>query len=195
MALKYKSVFDEIRGNPNYSYLNSQRWFRNKVKELALRPNDPRLLQDKRATNAIEPGFLYMFAYDAKHKDTLPYWDAFPMTFIFGFTKTGFIGINFHYLPIAARFALFDRLALNHLSNSKFDLSTKVNADWGTLKNFARFPQVKPAVKQYLISNVRSRFIKIPINDWKPALLLPVENFQGASKTTVWNNSSTIIRN
>ena len=51
-------------------------------------------------------GQLYLFQYDAKWKDILPYWDMWPLIFPFDYAKNGFYGINLHYLPPNARIDL-----------------------------------------------------------------------------------------
>lgn len=191
-----KSVFDEIKSNPNYSYGKSIEWYRKQIRGLALKARDPRLLNDRdRIRKSVEPGFLYLFAYDPKHKATLPFYDRFPLSFVFDFAKDGFYGINFHYLPYDMRFALFDRMSITSYENKeKFDDKMKMRLNWNILKNASRFPQVQPAVKHYLMDHVESNFIKLPISDWKTALLLPVEQFVGASTKSVWAQSRKIIR-
>lgn len=190
---KYKTVFDEIRANPNFSTENSVEWFRKNVGKLGLKPGDPKLLRDRtNITQKITPGFMYLFAYEAK-TETLPYYDMFPLSFVFSLEKDGFYGINFHYLAPKLRFVLFDKMSEN-LSNTKMDETTKIRANWAMLSNFSKFPQVKPAVKRYLYTQRQSNFLKIPILDIKTALMLPVENFVGKSKQAVWANSLKIIR-
>lgn len=44
-------------------------------------------------------GYLYLMIYDAKHKDTLEFWDALPMFVLLGKSGDRFLGVNFHYLP------------------------------------------------------------------------------------------------
>ena len=48
-------------------------------------------------------GKMYMFLYDPKHKDTLPYYDSFPLIFPIEFYGDSFLGINLHYLPPVMR--------------------------------------------------------------------------------------------
>ena len=55
-------------------------------------------------------GQMYLFQYDAKFKDILPYWDMWPLIFPFDYAKNGFYGINLHYLPPNARIDLMLRL-------------------------------------------------------------------------------------
>ena len=47
----------------------------------------------------LELGHMYMYEYDAKLKDKLPYFDRFPVVIIIERYETGFLGINFHYIP------------------------------------------------------------------------------------------------
>jgi len=47
----------------------------------------------------LEPGNMYMYVYDPKYKDTMPYWDQFPLCLPFDEISGGFVGINLHYLP------------------------------------------------------------------------------------------------
>lgn len=188
-----KSVFDELKNNPNYSVGKSVTWYREQIRGMSLKARDPRLLNDPtRKRASVEPGFLYLYGYDPKLKNKLPFYDRFPLSFVFGFTDGGFMGINFHYLPYSMRFKLFDALMLN--AGSKIDDNAKLKVNWNILRSASKFPMVRPAVKHYLIDHVQTNFIKIPISDWKTALLLPVEQFVGASNNQVWNNSRQIIR-
>ena len=56
-------------------------------------------------------GSLYIFKYSPKHKDTLPYYDVFPLVLPLEFYEDGFLGINFHYLSIPIRIMFLERLA------------------------------------------------------------------------------------
>ena len=53
---------------------------------------------------------MNMFFYDPKHKDTLPYYDRFPLSVIIGPAKGGFYGLNLHYLPPVLRAKMLDAL-------------------------------------------------------------------------------------
>ena len=60
-------------------FIDSRDWFREKAREIArinataLINNNPTL---QRTT--VQPGLMYLFSYDPKHKDDLPYYDKFP---------------------------------------------------------------------------------------------------------------------
>ena len=54
-------------------------------------------------TSKVEIGAMYMYFYDPKFKDQLPFYDTFPLVLPFGPAKGGFYGINVHYLPYLLR--------------------------------------------------------------------------------------------
>jgi hypothetical protein len=64
--------------------------------------------------------------------------------------------------------------------------------NWKLLSNFSKFPAVAPAVKKYLFGHVQSRFIKVPLEDWKTAILLENAEFKKASAGNVRTISTKI---
>lgn len=181
------SILDLVKNDPRYTSARSVDWFKKKISGLG--GNSPsaktdllRTTKDKQS-NIVLPGTLVMFSYDPKHKDTLPFYDKFPCALVIGLTETGWTGINFHYLPYVVRGKLFDKLNLI-ASKYKNDRQQILRMNWKLLGNVAKFPEVRPAVKQYLYSHVRSRIIKIDVEDWKTSLFLPVESF--AKKSLAW---------
>jgi hypothetical protein len=134
------------------------------------------------------PGDMYLFYYDPKHKDTLPYFDRFPLVIPFRKVKGGFYGLNFHYLPPLLRVKLLDRLMV--FSNTKgISESTRLKFKYQLLAGSARFGWAQPCVKMYLNDHVRSRFAKIEPEHWVTAMMLPVERFAKANKEQVWRES------
>jgi hypothetical protein len=133
-------------------------------------------------------GKMYMFVYDAKHKDTLPYWDAFPLVFPIEFYGDSFLGINLHYLPPKTRALLMDAL-YSLINNEKYDNTTILRMSYQILAKAGRFKYFKPCIKKYLFSNVGSPFIYVAPDEWDFALMLPTEKFQGANKQTVYKES------
>jgi hypothetical protein len=144
-------------------------------------------------TTRIMPGFMYMFAYDPKGKETLPYYDRFPLVLPFSKTPDGFIGLNMHYLPYPMRITLLDNL-LAFKNNSKIDETTRIKYSWALIDGVSKYAAAKPCVKQYLSGHVRSQFRKINSNDWATAMLLPVERFIGSSKQQIWADSKKAMR-
>jgi hypothetical protein len=136
-------------------------------------------------TNAIVPGQMYFFGYDAKHKDTLPYWDAFPLIFPLDDQGPHFLGLNMHYLQPNLRSALFDKL----VTDDKGNRASQMARSYNTLKSAAKFQLFQPCLKRYLKSHMTSRFIHVPPEAWEDALFLPVADWRNATHATVWKKS------
>ena len=140
-------------------------------------------------TSIINVGNMYMFVYDAKHKKTLPYWDAFPLVFPVSKTPDGFIGLNMHYLPLPLRAKLMDML-YTMVTDTNTTEKTKLKATYTMLKDSIAHKLIKPCVKRYLTANMSSRFIFVEPAEWDIALFLPVQRFQNATSYEVWRKST-----
>lgn len=171
---------------------NAFAWFQSRVKELGSVGRTPeRLMAEvpgRQFVNKLEVGHMYLFGYDAKHKDTLPYWDKYPLILPFSWEGKHFKGFNLHYLPYGARFKLLQRLMDVH-ANTRLQARDKMKYSYGILKASAEFELLKPCIKMYLIPHIRSQFMKIYPKDWLTAVMLPVDRFQKANKQTVWRDS------
>lgn len=138
-------------------------------------------------------GRMYMFFYDPKHKQTLPHYDRFPLIFVMEKYKDGFLGMNLHYLPPIFRARLMDRLySIERLDNMRE--SKKLRLSYGLLNSVAKYKYFTPTVKRYLNSNIRSRFLYVPAEEWDIALMLPTERFKKSKKNQVWKESKQQIR-
>jgi hypothetical protein len=152
-----------------------------------------RHFEEKRKVGRVEPGTMYMFRYDPKHKKTLPYYDVFPVVFPIKMEQDGFVGINFHYLPPTFRANLMDAL-YSITTDKRYDENTKVLATYNILQKASKFRYFKPTVKRYLSKFVRSPFMQITAAEWDIAIFLPVENFKKASKEDVWAESRKMVK-
>jgi hypothetical protein len=172
----------------------AREWFREKAKSLGKIQERQILHGDtERLKNRTTIGKMFFFMYEAKHKDTLPYYDKFPLIFPVDRVEGGFTGLNFHYLPLQLRAQLMDTL-YDITNNNRYDETTKLRLSYSTLKGAEKFKLFKPTFKRYLSKQVRSRFVQIEPAEWDIALWLNTEQFQGASKTKVWADSKKIIR-
>ena len=98
-------VFDEIlaqgvrAGQIPARTQQSRDWFRTTARRTNVTPES--LVRGERARykNRVSMGKMYLFNYDPKHKDTLPYYDRYPLIFPVNKAPGGFYGINMHYLP------------------------------------------------------------------------------------------------
>jgi hypothetical protein len=190
-----QDIFDKYRYDRN-AVKKSAAWFQQQVLLLSkkrITPNQVLRNDPKAITNNIVPGKLYMYFYDPKTKDDLPYYDKFPLVFPFRKTEDGFIGLNMHYLPHKLRFILMDRL-LMFKNNDKFDATTKLRYSWQLIDGVSKFALAKPCVKRYLKDHLRSPLVNVTADDWATAMMLPVERFVGASTARIWAESKTKAR-
>ena len=136
---------------------------------------------------------MYMFKYDPKLKNELPYYDVFPLIFPIGPADGGFLGLNMHYLPLNYRAKLMD--ALYQTTNNKtFDETTKLKINYSILKKATVMNYYKPCIKHYLFGHVRSNFIYMKPEEWDIALFLPTARFMKATEKQVWADSRKLIR-
>jgi hypothetical protein len=148
--------------------------------------NDPRNLVGQIQLNDI--GKMYMFFYDPKMKEVLPFYDKFPLVFPIGFQEGGFLGLNLHYLPPVLRAKLMDALYTT-ANNNKYNDKTKLKLSYEMLNGAARFKYFAPCLKRYLWDHVQGKFLNVEVQNWDTALLLPTERFAKANKQTVWKDS------
>ena len=178
-----QAVKDEAKGRPR-----STQWYRDKIKEFGT-PTSLDLIRDGKRDSKPFYGKLNMFVYDPKFKKKLPYYDTFPLVLPLETYTDGFLGINFHYLPIPLRVKLLDRL-VDFSNNTKFDESTRLVVDYSQLKNINI---VKPTIHKYLAGQLKSQFRRIDADEFTIATLLPVQRFQKASASAVWKESRAMI--
>jgi hypothetical protein len=138
-------------------------------------------------------GKMYLFIYDAKTKDKLPYWDRYPLIFPIEYYNNGFLGINLHYLSPIDRASLMSAL-YDTINNNNYDKTTKLQISYDILKNSSQLSYFKPCIKRYLFSHVKSTFIYISPEEWDVALMLPLARFMKASQTTVWRDSANKVK-
>jgi|TARA_B110000503_G_scaffold3424_1_gene4523 hypothetical protein len=176
-------------------------WYRKQAKtaagkeitaETLLSTNDKGRVKARLSGSAFI-GSMYFFEYDPKHKETLPYYDRFPLIFPINKAKGGFIGLNMHYLPPQLRARLMDAL-YDLATDDKYNERTKLALSYEILASASKFRLFAPCIKQYLNSHVRSRFIKIEASEWDIALFLPVQKFEKQSTSKVWADSRKMIQ-
>jgi hypothetical protein len=167
---------------------NSARtWLRAKVKDL--NPSTRTLMDDRnRLKNNSTIGKMYFYFYDPKTKDTLPYYDRFPLVIPIETYKDGFLGLNLHYIHPKQRLILLDKLS-ETATNKNFDSKTKLRVNYGYLAGASRAFEATPCIKRYLYTHIQSRFLEITADEWDIAALLPVETFVGATTSKVYADS------
>jgi hypothetical protein len=102
----------------------------------------------------------------------------------------GFLGINFHYLPIPLRVKLLDGL-VDYTNSADFtSTTTRMVVDYSKLKSIRL---IRPTIHKYLSGYTKSQFRRIDADEWTIATLLPVQRFKKASSKEVWKESRSMI--
>ena len=168
-------------------------WYRAQAKKFRY-GNEVTLMNSESAMLVAKPkiGHMYMYIYDAKYKNELPYWDACPVVFIVDKTENGWTALNLHYIHPQKRAKLLDAL-YNYTNNKKFDETTKLKLSYALLKEASGLKYFQPCFKRYLTSHLKSPFMEIPGSDWDICAFLPLANFQKAHGNYVYARSNDII--
>ena len=165
----------------------SREWLRAKVKEL--KPTSDKLMTDRqRLKNKSMIGRMYFYFYDPKTKDSMPYYDRFPLVIPIERYNDGFLGLNLHYIHPKNRMVLLDKLS-DTISNDTYDENTKLKINYRYLAAASKVFEATPCIKRYLFTQIESRFLEITADEWDIAALLPVESFVGASTSKVYADS------
>ena len=165
----------------------SRAWLRAKVKDL--KPTSTALMRDRerlKGTSMI--GKMYFYFYDPKTKESMPYYDQFPLVIPIEKYNDGFLGLNLHYIHPKHRMVLLDKLS-DTLSNDTYDEKTKLKINYRYLAAASRIFEANPCIKRYLFTQIQSRFLEITADEWDIAAMLPLESFVGATTSKVYADS------
>ena len=178
-----QNVVKDAGGRPK-----STQWYRDKIKEFG-QPGAMDLIRDGKQSRTPHYGRMNMFFYDPKGRKTLPYYDTFPLVLPIERYPDGFLGINFHYLPMALRLKLLDRI-VDFSNNTKFDESTIIDANYSQLKNIK---EIKPTLKRYMAGRVKTRFRRVDADEFTVAALLPIARWKKGTQQDVYRDSRKMI--
>ena len=188
------SLFDKLEAEAFRKGLEARSkeataWFSKNVAKLG-NINSTKMLGDERLRKqaGASPGDMVMYTYNPKHKETLPYYDTFPLTIVVGPAKDGFYGINLHYLPPKVRAIFLDKLN-DVASNQKFNATTRFKITYKLLQATQNYKYFKPCFKHYLTKGVTSNIMKVNAAEWNIAIFLQTASFKKASKSKVWADS------
>jgi hypothetical protein len=165
----------------------ARQWIRQKVKDLA-NARQTIMRDNTRKVSLPWIGKMYFYFYDPKTKDSLPYYDRFPLVIPIEHYKDGFLGLNLHYIHPRQRLLLLDSLS-EYATNSRYDTTTRLRLSYSLLANASKHPQFSACLKRYLYGHVQSQFLEIQADEWDIAVLLPAENFAKAEKSAVFADS------
>lgn len=170
----------------------ANKWYREKANEIVKLDTRSVIRQNiDLAVSRVRLGRMYLYQYDPVGKNELPYYDRFPVVFVIDVQRNGFLGLNLHYLPFKYRATLMDALyefTIGEEDNRRLRATYKILSSVKSLRFF------KPCLKQYLNSQMRSRFLLVPPSEWDTALFLPLQSFIKAKEPVVYKDSIRKIR-
>jgi hypothetical protein len=172
----------------------SMAWLKQKYIEISPRDVLPReFIRDQNRYRRVPLiGRLYMFLYNPKYRYELPYYDRFPLVFPIRRVAGGFYGLNIHYLAPRYRALLMDSL-YDTISDTKFDETTRLKINYDILSAASKYRWFRPCVKHYLTPHLSSQLLYIDPKEWNLALFVPSEQFRGANKRDVWQDSKEMF--
>lgn len=142
--------------------------------------------------NKPEIGNMYFYGYNPKHKKTLPFYDVAPLVLVIDVYKDGFLGLNFHYLPLKLRVVLLLQL-LSITKSKRIKPNQKLAASYKMLKRAAGYKLYRPTVKRYLFDHLMSPLQLIRSTEWEDAILVPSQKFRKASAAEVYKWALTQV--
>ena len=195
---KKPNFFEQIRMKmARYGIVSLTRYARNwltdNVNKAAKTPTRKKILTQGTTVQEAFIGKMFLYFYDAKLKEQLPYWDKFPLIVCVDLAEDGWYGLNLHYLPFPMRVKLFDDL-LTIADDKRLDKIERLKISYGLLRGFVQFPEAKPCFKRYLTTHVKSELLEIEPIDWEIAIFLPLQKFQKAPQEKVWSDSKRMIQ-
>jgi hypothetical protein len=147
---------------------------------------------------------MYLFFYDAKTKDKLPYWDRFPLIFILEITQDGFTGLNLHYLPPRLRVRFLYELYKYEIQEpdeeilgqgDKLDMyhaelmRSKIRMTYEMISSIRKLRYFKACYRKYLTTQIINRPLEVTPDYWDSIAMLPLAQWQKKEQKEIWKES------
>jgi len=190
----FQSLLDQAEklGVTDQYTARSRQWFQSKAESSRTTPTSIINTAPNGVANIGDIiGSMMLFGYNPKTKDTLPYYDRFPLVFVTDIHSDGFHGINMHYLPNKYRAILMD--GLYRIAESEDE--QRLALSYALLKSVRELRFYKPCYKRYLNSHTVTNYVNIERKYWDIALFLPLARFEKANKTRIHADSIKKVMN
>ena len=163
----YQTIYEKVKEKTE-GEAKSLTWYRSTLKTLSTSvKTEPSRMNEQEKYDSISalvnqdqnvnrrrvfPGHLYLFDYKAETQD-LPYYDKYPLVYVFQVSGGEFYGANLHYLHPKKRL-----IVINKLEKGQIDIP-------------------KVIIHKYLYKRCKSLFLDLAKQEWVTASALPVEDF------------------
>ena len=167
---------------------DSLQWFRTNVRDLKIKPQVIMRGLEAVSNTGLKQGGVYMFHYDAKWKDTLPYWDKYPIVVPLELYSDGFLGINIHYISPSMRVPLLQKMFEFTKDNEELEGDARMIIDYDTTQLESGLRNAGPCIKRYLTSHIGARITRVPKEQWETLMMMPTAKFN-VNANTVYADS------
>jgi hypothetical protein len=133
----------------------------------------------------ILPGCMYTYKYEA---GTTEDYDIYPMMLCLSRTQTSMLGMNFHYLPYAYRFLLFEAM-MPLIAPIPVTQLSRIYITYKRLLASRKFRGYGSTIKRYNISQFQTNAVFITPIEWGVALAYPSSEFEGKDVNRVYQES------
>ncbi len=163
----YKTIFEKVK-ELTKGEAQSLSWYKSNLKSVSskfttensrmtieekLDSIDALVHQDENILRRrVFPGHLYFFEYKAE-TESLPYYDKYPLVYVFRVSPGEFYGANLHYLNPKRR-----QIIIKKLQAGMIDIPKRI-------------------IHKYLNKRCKSLFLDLAKQEWSTAIVLPVEDF------------------
>ena len=157
------------------------------------------------AREVVRPirGGMYTFKYVPKHKDTLPYYDSWPLIIPYRRVTGGRIhAFNLHYLPPKLRIKILFRLSALITTE---DISGEAQAPEGDNPEYYDFGNlnirwdftgrgglklIRRCTRSYIIGNIKGKLIEFPTQTWPVVSFLPIARWRKEKNVNyIWKDN------
>jgi hypothetical protein len=137
------------------------------------------------------PGKFYLYRYDPKTKEDMPYYDIMPLVLITEITEDGWYGINFHYMPPSVRLRIMEGF-FGTLNDSKLSDNMRLKINWKRAVTISQavsaHKYLRHSIKRYLVKQIRSPLIELEPQYWPMVIFLPLSRFKKEKASKVWKD-------
>ena len=158
-------------------------WFRQNLRKITLRADEVSRSQGETANpSSMRTGEMFMYMYDAKYKDLLPWYDRFPLMILLEKSPKGFLGLNLHYIAPKYRAVLLEEL-YKYSTDEELEEGVRFKLTYELLKSVSKLKYGIPCVKRYLWSHIDSRIQRVLPEHWDVVSMLPLQRFNTNANT------------
>ena len=163
-------------------------WFRGNLRRIRLRVDEVARTQGETVQpSEMRMGEMFMYVYDAKYKETLPWYDKFPLVILLEKNPTGFLGLNLHYIAPRFRAKFLDKL-YEYETDRGLEDEKRFMITYELLRSVTDLKYGIPCLKKYLWGHIDSRIQRIDPDHWDVVSMLPLQRFT-VNANTVYADS------